>query len=153
MTRFHFRLQKVLEWREKQLELEEVRFKQSIAELAGLEKARSEITAAETGAETELRKSAAVSGQDLAALAGYRRFAQARLRQLAAARIEAEKRLAAQQKTMLEARRLCRLLESLKERRLADWQAALDKEVDELAAESHLAKWSGARERTRPSSG
>jgi hypothetical protein len=43
---------------------------------------------------------------------------------------------------MLEARRCCRLLERLKERRRAEWQAATDREMEELAAESFLAGWS-----------
>ena len=42
---------------------------------------------------------------------------------------------------MLEARRRCRLLERLKERRLAEWTTARDRELDELASESYLAKW------------
>ena len=41
---------------------------------------------------------------------------------------------------MLEARRHCRLLERLKERRLAEWKAACDHEMDELASESYLAQ-------------
>ena len=51
------------------------------------------------------------------------------------------KKLAEQQKIMLEACRRSRLLERLKERRLVEWRGACDREVDELAAESFLAKW------------
>jgi hypothetical protein len=42
---------------------------------------------------------------------------------------------------MLEARRRFRLLERLKERRLAEWRLALDKDLQELASESYLAGW------------
>ena len=52
------------------------------------------------------------------------------------------KKLGEQQKVMLEARRRCRLLERLKERRLAEWTAERDRELDEIAAESYLARWS-----------
>jgi hypothetical protein len=43
---------------------------------------------------------------------------------------------------MLEARRRCRLLERLKERRLTEWTAGRDHELEEIAAESYLARWS-----------
>ena len=43
---------------------------------------------------------------------------------------------------MLEARRRCSLLERLKERRLAEWTHERDRELDEIAAESYLARWS-----------
>ena len=39
---------------------------------------------------------------------------------------------------MLEARRY-RLLERLKERRLEEWEAAFARELEDLAADSHLA--------------
>ena len=42
---------------------------------------------------------------------------------------------------MLEARRRCRLLERLKDRRLAEWSKARDRELEELASESFLARW------------
>jgi hypothetical protein len=44
---------------------------------------------------------------------------------------------------MLEARRHFRLLERLKQRRLEDWRLAGDKELEELASESYLARWTG----------
>jgi flagellar export protein FliJ len=141
MTRFQFRLQKVLEWREKQLELEDIRFKRQIAELAGLDRARADLQSAGLQAERQVRTSAVVSGRDLSALAGYRRYVQTYGRKLEAQRAEAQKQLEAQQNAMLEARRRCRLLERLKERRLSEWQLACDRELDQLASESFLALW------------
>jgi hypothetical protein len=49
---------------------------------------------------------------------------------------------------MLEARRRCRLLERLKEHRLTEWTAERDREVEEIAAESYLARWSRRRTST-----
>jgi flagellar export protein FliJ len=141
MTRFQFRLQKVLEWREKQLELEDIRFKRQIAELASLDRARAELQSAGLQAEKQVRASAMVSGRDLSALAGYRRYVQTHGRKLEEQRAEAQKQLEARQNAMLEARRRCRLLERLKERRLSEWQLACDRELDQLASESFLALW------------
>jgi flagellar export protein FliJ len=141
VTRFQFRLQKVLEWREKQLELEDIRFKQQLAAIAGLDQARAELQSAGLQAEMQLRTSQVVSGRDLSALAGFRRYIQMQNRDLEGRRAEAQKNLEAQQKVMLEARRRCRLLERLKDRRLSEWQAACDRELDALASESYLAGW------------
>ena len=141
MKRFEFRLQKVLEWREKQLELEDARYKQHIAGIASLDRARAGIEAEGQQAEMALRSARAVTGQELSALAGFRQHVKARAIEIAAQRAEAQKRLEAQQRVMLEARRRCRLLERLKERRLSEWQAACDRELDELASESFLARW------------
>jgi hypothetical protein len=41
----------------------------------------------------------------------------------------------------LEARRRCRLLERLRERRWTEWQLARDRELEELASDSYLAQW------------
>jgi flagellar export protein FliJ len=141
MTCFHFRLQKVLEWRQKQLELEEVRLKQQAATVSNLDQASVELQSTGLKAELQVRSYPSVSGYDLAALAGFRQYVQVRSRDLAARRDEAQKSLEAQQNVMLEARRRCRLLERLKERRMSEWQAACDRELDELASDSFLAGW------------
>jgi flagellar export protein FliJ len=150
MKRFEFRLQKVLEWREKQLELEDARFKQQAAGIATLDQARAGLESAGLQAEMHLRSSASVSGQDLSALAGFRQHILVRSREIATQRAEAQKQLDAQQKVMLEARRRCRLLGRLKERRLSEWQAACDREVEALASESFLARWAGRQLEPRP---
>jgi flagellar export protein FliJ len=140
MTAFHFRLEKVLQWRRNQSELEEARYQQRIRETAELEAARSRMEAAGIGAETQVRAWSPVTGSDLAALANYRKYVAAQGQQIALRYAEARQRAEAQQKAMLEARRRCQLLERLRERRLAEWQAAADKELEQIAAESHLAR-------------
>src|SRR5580693_299492 len=124
MTSFRFPLQKVLDWRRTQLELEEVRFKQQIAALADLDSARAELEAAGIKAEIQVRGWNALAGCNLAALGSFRLDVKQRENQIASYRVECQKTFEAQQGAMLEARRRCRLLERLKERRLADWTSA-----------------------------
>jgi hypothetical protein len=45
MTAFRFRLQKVLDWRHTQLELEEARYRQAIAAVAEIDRARATLAA------------------------------------------------------------------------------------------------------------
>jgi len=147
MRSFDFPLQKVLDWRRTQLDLSEAHFRQAAAALAELDRARNEIEAAENSADAEVRRWGAVVGSDLAALDQFRRHAHARKELLAARRASSARELATREAAMLEARRRCRLLERLKERRWSEWKLARDKELEEVAAESWLAQWGTARAR------
>jgi hypothetical protein len=137
---FHFPLQKALEWRQLELELEEARYKQQAAELAELDRRRAEIEASGLQAEIQVREWNPVGAGDLAALGSFRIRVRNEESALARERQESIKKVAEQQKQMLEARRRCRLLERLKERRLGEWKAACAHELEEIAAESYLSR-------------
>jgi hypothetical protein len=147
VTSFHFPLQKVLEWRRKQLEVEEARFRQRLAALAAVDHARAELEAAALRAECEVRRSSRIAGSDLAALNSYRIRARADASRLAERRVGCARALAAQKAVMLEARRRCRLLERLRERREGEWKTAAGRELDQIASESYLAQWGAAGRR------
>jgi hypothetical protein len=146
MKTFQFPLEKALDWRRVQLELEEARYKQQVASLAGLDRRRAEVEASGIRAEIQVREWSPIAAGDLSALGNFRLHVKAEESKIARSRSEAAQKLAEQQKCMLEARRRCRLLERLKERRLAEWTAGRDRELDEIAAESYLARWSRRRE-------
>ena len=139
MTGFRFRLEKVLEWRRTELELEEAKLQQRMGELRELDSERARLEADGIRAEVEVRGWSPLSGADLEALANYRQYVAGREQQIAARRKEARARAEEQKNAVLEARRRCQLLERLKERRQAEWQAAADRELEQLAAELHLA--------------
>ncbi len=139
MTNFRFRLEKVLALRRTQLELEEAKFEQRTSELRELENEQARIEAAGNRAEREVRGWSPLTGYDLETLAHYRKYVTSQEKQIAGRRDEARQRLAAQQQAMFEARRRCQLLERLRDRRRAEWQAQANKELEELAAESYLA--------------
>jgi flagellar export protein FliJ len=139
MTSFRFRLEKVLAWRRTQLELEEAKFQQRTREVQELERERARIEAAGIRAEVEVRGWSPLAGSDLAALANYRQYVAGQEKQMTLHREEAHQHAEAQQRAMIEARRRCQLLERLRERRLAEWRAEADKELEQLAAESYLA--------------
>ena len=141
MKSFQFPLAKALEWRRVQLELEEARYKQLLADLAGLDRRRAEIEASGIHAEMQLRGWNPVVAGDLTALGNFRLRVKSDEAELACRRAECARKLADQQKHMLEARRRCRLLERLKERRLAEWKSAGDRELEAIAAESYLSCW------------
>jgi flagellar export protein FliJ len=141
MTTFRFRLQKVLDLRHTQLETEESRFKQQLAALAGLDSERAGWAAAGSKAENQVRDFNPLAGSDLTALGNFRLTVKQQQKEIDARRLECHKSLEAQQSVMLEARRRCRLLERLKEKRLAEWTSERDHELEQLASESFMAKW------------
>lgn len=141
MNAFRFPLQKALEWRRKQLELEEAHFKQQAAAVAALDRRRAETEAAGIRAEIEVRQWGNVAGRDLAALDRFRLRVKSDEARIAQERAEAARVLAERQQTMLEARRRTRLLDRLRERRLEEWESARNRELEDMAGESFLAGW------------
>lgn len=141
MKTFQFPLQKALDWRRTQLQLAEVHVQQQLAALANLDQARAELEAIGHRTEIEVRQFRPLAGGDLSALGGFRLHVKARDKEIAGKRALCEKELAVRQTAMLEARRRCRLLERLKERRWAEWQSARDRELEDSAADSYLAQW------------
>ena len=139
MRSFQFPLQRALDWRRMQLEVEESRFKQQTARLAELDRTRAELEAAGIRTEVQVRDWDPLAGGDLGALANYREYVKKRDQAIAVRRRECCRELEEQERAMLETRRRCRLLDRLRGRRYAEWLAAADREVEQLAAESFLA--------------
>jgi len=141
MNAFHFPLEKVLELRRQQLKVEEAQFRRHLRTLADIDRRRAEYEAAGAAAETQVRGWDPLFGRELHALGVFRLHTKQQELSLARPRAECQQAIAGQQKAMLEARRRVRLLERMKERRLAEWQAAADREIEQLASESYLAGW------------
>jgi flagellar export protein FliJ len=141
MKAFRFKLAKVLDWRIAQMELEQAKLEQLLAALADLE-ARQRLLAAQM-AETraELAQAAFASGDELRAHALYQARLDRTAKLLSASREEQQKAVIAQRGRYIEARRQVRLLEKLRDRHQAAWQAAADHEIEHLQADSFLARW------------
>jgi len=142
MNAFRFPLQKVLEWRRLQLELEEMQLRRKAALLAGMDRQSAELDESGRTAERQVREWNPLASGELEALGGFRLHVKRKQQEMLVSREECRQQLDRQQSVVLEARRRLRLLEKLKERRLAEWRAAEKKELEELASESYLAKWS-----------
>src|SRR5262249_13848379 len=119
----------------------EMNYRRHAAILAQVDRQAAEVRESGSTAEREVRAWKPVAGLELDSLGAFRRHVKGKEAELAATRAEAIKRLAAQQTVLLESRRKVRLLERLKDRRLAEWRAALDKETEETTSESYLALW------------
>jgi flagellar export protein FliJ len=149
MKGFCFRLQKVLEWRRTELDLEQARLEQEMLESMKLDSERADLEAAGIRSEFEVRAWRPLTGSDLAALAAFRRHVVGKEKQIEDLREEARRKLESRKTAVIEARRRCELLERMKQRRREEWQAAADRELEQAAAESYLARFArrGASEK------
>lgn len=113
---------------------------QAAAALAAVDREREILLGGRADAEALVRGEA-VPGEDLAALGAFRRHTDAEVKCIAQKRALSEKALEGQRGAMLKARRPLRLLGRLEERRYAEWSAAAMKELEEMASESYLSRW------------
>jgi|SRR5579871_631741 len=147
MTKFSFRLERVLAWRKTQLELAQAALSRIAAECARWDATLARLAAARRDAESLVRKPGGVPGNELGALARYQAHVEQQRRLAVERRRECEKRLEQQRARVMEARREHRLLEKLREVRRAEWESAVDREYEALAAETYLAQWEPLRRR------
>lgn len=141
MTRFHFRLDSVLAWRKAQLEAAEFRLRQALEAAARVEAEIAAIEVSRMEAEREVRAADAVTASDLWALSAWREALRGRAASLAARLRECEAETLRRREEAALARRRCRLLERLRERRLAEWDYEQSRELDNFASDAYLARW------------
>lgn len=141
MKRFRFRLESVLRWRQALEGIEEEKLRGLNARLHEVERARAEIEQVRRRLPGEVAGRSDVSGVELAALDAYLRRLGAIEEELRQQRVQLDKQVEAQQQAVLEARRKVRLLERLKARRFAEWEAELARETERVAADNYLARW------------
>src|SRR6266550_4493466 len=141
MQRFHFPLEQVRDFRRQQLDMEEAKLEALHAERRALadEWSRLEGETAET--RNSLMVTGVVEAQELAASDLYLRHLETVKKRHAARMADWQVRAGKQQQAIVEARRRVRLLEKLEERKLKEWQAAADREQENLASELYLAGW------------
>jgi hypothetical protein len=142
MKKFAFPLDRVLQWRRTQAQIEESKLAQLHGELRALENRRAALDRERTVSEQAVLSDAAVTGADLAALDAFQRFTIAERQRLDRARGESRQRIAGQVEVVAAKRRDVRLLEHLREERLKTWTAAQAHELEIQAAESYLARFS-----------
>ncbi|MCC6363825.1 MAG: hypothetical protein IT165_09885 [Bryobacterales bacterium] len=141
MKRFHFQLETALEWRRRKMELEQARLAELEARKGSLLSAMSALQQSWRESRELVLSSPAISAADLAALEAYRHSVDRRQHKLEGEEARLAAAIAAQQTTLLEASRECRLLEKLRERRFTEWKRSAEAELEAEAGELYLAKW------------
>ncbi len=136
-----------MEWRQAKLDVEQSALNRLAAEFARWETILANLGNARVKAEG-LVQSGPVNGADLGALASYQQYIERQRKIATDRRRDCVARLEQQRVRLLQARREHRLLEKLRQVRRAEWEAAVDREFEALAAETYLAQWEPLRRRT-----
>jgi hypothetical protein len=145
MGPFRFRLDRVLQWYEKQLHLEENRLADCHVALSQAQRVLAEVRAARTQVEQTLIHSPSMAGGDLRALEQFRHGSLTDEKRLNAECDASQRKLEAQLEVVKLAQRKVRLLEKLRERRQMEHTYAANHELEQLAADTYLAKFIQAR--------
>lgn len=130
MKAFRFRLDRVLDWRRTELDREETRLKQLHAARTALEHEKAALQESKEQASRDLVSRAHVDGAELRLLSDYRAAVKRLSARIDEKRRENQKAAAAQQQKLLEARRRLRLLENLRDRRLAEWKYETERQLE-----------------------
>ena len=130
MKTFRFRLDRVLDWRRTELDMEETRLRQLHAERAALDREKAALESARDNAGRSVLERDSVYGSELQLLSGYRAAVKLLSARLDEKRRTSEQATLAQQQKLLEARRRLRLLENLKDRRLAEWKYEKERQLE-----------------------
>jgi flagellar export protein FliJ len=141
MKQFEFQLQRVLELRSQQAELERGRLQNLLHGRTRFLRDRDNLLQQKSRATADVRTATAIFGSDLCALASFDRYLQKRRSVMDKQLAQLDQQIAVQTATLRESERKVKLLEKLKQRRLSDWTAESDKELEAAAAESYLARF------------
>jgi len=129
------------------MELEQFALQRLAAECARWDVRLDGIENAQRQAEQLVLSSGPVEGSDLAALASYQQHLRGEKQASLAHRQNCEIRMEHQRARLLAARREFRLLEKLRQVRRAEWETAVNREFEMLAAETYLAQWAPRQHR------
>jgi hypothetical protein len=140
MKRFQFPLEHVRRWRSEQASLEEAKLGQLCDRLTALGEARQRVELARTQSEQEVLSQAFIESFELQSLEDYRIHTRFKIRDIGIQQQKCEQQLAEQRKKLIEARQKAELLDRLKQKALAEWTAANNREEETLATELFLAK-------------
>jgi flagellar export protein FliJ len=141
MKAFRFRLARVLELRESEVRAEESKLEQMCAMRARMEAERDALIVGFQRTATEVKSRPALHASELMALDAYKVRVEREKTQWATKLREQDTAIEKQRARVVEARSRVRLIEKLRERRKAEWQAGVDREMEELAADFSAAQW------------
>jgi len=144
MKSFQFPLQRVLDWRTLRMRTEEEKLASLQHKLAAILHRDSALTEAELKSGARLLQLIGIDGSDLRALAAFQLRMRKERTVLKAERAQCEAQISEQRQRLLKARRDCRALEQLKDKRKRTWTAQLDREIEDTAAEAYLSQWARA---------
>jgi flagellar export protein FliJ len=145
MKAFEFRLQRILEFRLQQADVERAGLQKLLVQSSKLDDEAHNLQNQILEARQDAERQPSLTGGDFLALAQFEGFVIRRTAFIDSQQKQLKPLIERQRTVTIEAERSVKLLERLRERKLKEWAVARDKELDELAADSHLARLSSTQ--------
>jgi len=145
MTKFGFRLESVLRLRTLELAAARLKLGRILEQIAQLERSLAASAKERSEAVTFVQNQPAIGNVELRSLSAFLLGCDARTANLRDAVKRARQLLEQQRQAVLAAGRNERLLEKLKEKKLAQWRRESDRELETLAQEA----WNSTQQSTR----
>ncbi len=145
MKAFEFRLQRIADFRRQESDVAKSRLQGLLSEMRRLEDERRSLEEQRREARSSTSAQNDLRGEDLLALSSFQEYLGRRLKELSQKESDLASKIEKQRDAVVEAERKVKLLDRLKERKFQEWRAASDRELDDLAADSHLARLAAQR--------
>lgn len=139
MTRFRFRLQRILDWQQRVYQMEDEKLRQRLAEAAATQEKLAELAAKSLAIEQEFLHEPQIAAADLKALAEFRRKTNGERHRLGKDLAARQGAVAEQREKLLLEKRKLQVYERLRLKALAAHTQAADRELEALGLESFLA--------------
>lgn len=141
MKAFRFPLERALDWRRMQLDVEQSKIQAIAARIQQLDTQRRGLSAERSLAEREVLHAKTIEGRDLARIAAFQLHVRNAELTITETRGRYEHELTAQREKLVEAQRQVKLLQNLRDKRMTRWSADLAREQEQFAGEAFLARW------------
>jgi len=148
MKAFVFPLERVLDLRRKQVQIEELLLEGLLAECRRIEFEEGQVQRAVESAARSLLEQDVLDPIELQALEHFRSWSTRRREELKRRLIDVERKACEQRLKLNEVRKEERLVEKLRERRLVEWTGDFHRELEEQASEAFLARWNQGQRAT-----
>jgi hypothetical protein len=142
MQKFQFSLECALQYRQAQFEMQQAQLEALFSELHDLENQQQTLTTQRDSEDRAVKSQSSAIALSLVALDAFNRHAGMQKTQIELRRVNCLNRIREQQERVILARRNRELLERMRGKRKAEWLVAERKEIEDLASELHLARWS-----------
>ena len=149
MKAFESRLVRIAEYRRQEAELARSRLQTLLTERTGLDAQTLALEAQSNEAKVNVFAQAGITGEELAGLSRFQDHIVRASKQIELKKLELNTSIGKARAVVLEAERRVKLLERLRERKFHEWQAASDRELESLAADSHMARLAAGRAAAR----
>ena len=130
MKAFEFRLQRVADFRQQQLDVLKSRLQALTAEMNKLDEELESLASQRTEAEHNIASRAGLTGEDVLALANFQEYLSRRANQIKQKKVELSSKIDHLRTEVIEAERKVKLLGRLKDRKLQEWTAESNLELD-----------------------